>query len=291
METLLDLTAGTIGGCTGIIVGQPIDTVKVRLQAMPGAFKGPVDCFFRTWREEGGRALFKGLTSPLVGNAPMNGLVFGGYGYTSRFLDDNLAPLPDGELSYTRISLSAAAAGSVQTVVACPTELVKCKLQVQSTTVQYAGPVDCFRKMVATNGWRRGLFQGFTLTFLRDVPGFAVYFVAYEAVKHALTPSNSEASVPAMLAAGAVAGVLTWGLTYPFDVLKSRVQTVPDSAPASELKMLPVARKLYEEAGWYGFTRGLLTTCVRAAPVNAVTFLVYEESKDWLASRFSVELH
>jgi hypothetical protein len=33
-EPLKDLTAGIVGGCSGIVAGQPFDTVKVRLQAM-----------------------------------------------------------------------------------------------------------------------------------------------------------------------------------------------------------------------------------------------------------------
>jgi hypothetical protein len=52
----IDLCAGTIGGCSGIIAGGPFDTIKVRLQAAaPGVFQGPVDCFLKTVRREGVR--------------------------------------------------------------------------------------------------------------------------------------------------------------------------------------------------------------------------------------------
>ena len=66
-----DLGAGTFGGCAGITFGQPLDTIKVRLQARPGRFRGITDCALRTVKHEGMRGLFKGLVPPLAGNAPL----------------------------------------------------------------------------------------------------------------------------------------------------------------------------------------------------------------------------
>lgn len=43
----------------------------------------------KTVRQEGVLALFKGLTSPLVGNAPLNAIVFGAFGQCQRFLNQN----------------------------------------------------------------------------------------------------------------------------------------------------------------------------------------------------------
>jgi solute carrier family 25 carnitine/acylcarnitine transporter 20/29 len=45
IATLKDLTAGTVGGCAGIVAGQPLDTIKVRMQTQDKAnvlFRGPV---------------------------------------------------------------------------------------------------------------------------------------------------------------------------------------------------------------------------------------------------------
>lgn len=38
------LISGTIAGVSGILVGQPLDTIKVRLQAMHGKYTGPWHC-------------------------------------------------------------------------------------------------------------------------------------------------------------------------------------------------------------------------------------------------------
>ena len=44
------------------------DTIKVRLQTSEKAqFRGPLDCFLQTVKNEGARGLYKGSTPPLVG--------------------------------------------------------------------------------------------------------------------------------------------------------------------------------------------------------------------------------
>lgn len=71
---------------------------------------------------------------------------------------------------------------------------------------------------------------------------------------------------------------LQWGFTYPLDVLKSRIQTLPDSAPPHATGIAVNAAAILRESGYRGFTVGLSTTLVRAVPTNAITFLVYEHS-------------
>ena len=87
IEIVRDLTAGTLGGCAGIVSGQPLDTIKVRLQAPAAsgqAFRGIAHCAAETDRFEGVRGLFKGMVPPLVGNAPLNAILFAANGVAVR---------------------------------------------------------------------------------------------------------------------------------------------------------------------------------------------------------------
>jgi hypothetical protein len=60
-STLASLIAGSAGGATQVLVGQPLDTIKTRAQiAPPGLFKGPTDIAVQTVRKEGFLALYKG---------------------------------------------------------------------------------------------------------------------------------------------------------------------------------------------------------------------------------------
>ena len=64
------------------------------------------------------------------------------------------------------------------------------------------------------------MFRGFLPTLLREVPAFSVYFASYELM------TRGEEQVPTwrLLLAGGMAGTASWVLTYPVDVIKSRVQ-------------------------------------------------------------------
>lgn len=298
--TLIDLTAGTLGGCSGIVIGQPLDTVRVRLQSQETrVYKHSVDALLKITRQEGPRALFQGMTSPLVGNAPMNAVVFGAYGNAKRFLDDTF-PRPTKNYAgrtkpqYANIYLAGAWAGALQSLVTSPVEMVKCRLQVQNNTTPtvtttgtptsanppsqlYKGPLDCLRRVYATQGIRRGVFRGLLATFWRDSPTYGLYFCANEYVKWYLGPDDDSAcSIPVQLLAGATAGVVSWLATYQFDIVKTIIQTLPEDTPKEKLTIRYQFRHLYQTHGAQFFFRGLGPTLIRAAPVNAVTLIVYE---------------
>jgi len=85
-----------------------------------------------------------------------------------------------------------------------------------------------------------------------------------------------------MLLAGGVAGIATWLVPYPFDVLCSQIRTMPLRTPPAQLRMMTVSREGLAREGYRFFTRGLSTTLIRSVPVNAVALFVYEDTLAWL---------
>jgi hypothetical protein len=175
-------------------------------------------------------------------------------------------------------------------------EHVKCRLQVQtskkSTAFRYKGPTQAVRHIVNNHGWRK-LYQGWWVTLWREVPAFGLYFAVYDYLKdraNALlaaqessannnrpwsAPSHSHTWLASAVAGGS-AGAITWGLVYPVDIVKSRIQTMPLDTPAHELSMWRVAAKMVAQHGWKHLWRGLGITLIRAFPVNGTIFPVYE---------------
>lgn len=48
-------------GCAGVLAGQPLDTVKVRLQTQSaGKYRGIIHCMTSIVKKEGARGLYKG---------------------------------------------------------------------------------------------------------------------------------------------------------------------------------------------------------------------------------------
>src|SRR6266581_4366689 len=89
------------------------------------------------------------------------------------------------------------------------------------------------------------------------------------------------------LLAGGAAGIIGWLGTFPFDVIKTRMQAYGIStgtgSSAGEGTLWRAARELYAEAGGGGsggrmgvFWRGFVPTIVRAVPVNMAVFGTFE---------------
>ena len=73
------------------------------------------------------------------------------------------------------------------------------------------GPLGLTRQLLNTEGVP-GLYRGLTATFVREIPGYFFFFLAYEGVRELLKPEGgSRADVGALgtVSAGAVAGVVS----------------------------------------------------------------------------------
>lgn len=123
-----------------------------------------------------------------------------------------------------------------------------------------------------------GLFRGNVAAFWRDAPITGAYFCTYEAVKYGLSEDPGNPTMLSKLVGGGLAGIVCWLPTYPFDVIKSQIQVLPEGTSYDEARLSNQMRHWYRREGWRFFVRGLGPTLVRAVPVNAATLYIYEES-------------
>lgn len=205
--------------------------------------------------------LYRGMSSPIAGVAFVNAIVFGVYGNTQRKLSE-----PDALHTHF---LAGAIAGIAQSPVCSSMELAKTRLQLQSSSGErFSGPVECLRYIYRGEGLR-GIFKGLGITFLREAPGYGTYFLTYEA----LTRSNSSTPISTfqMLMAGGLAGTSSWVVTYPIDVIKSRLQADITGRYSGAVDCL---RQSISAEGYACLFRGLNSTIIRAFPTNAATFTV-----------------
>ncbi|KAI0782823.1 mitochondrial carrier [Abortiporus biennis] len=285
IDPTLDFVAGTIAGSAALAVGFPFDTVKVRFQnpSVLARYRSTFHALTTIIREEGPRTLFRGISSPLITAAPLNGLVFSSYRFfmTSQVNDG-------AEPSLTQITLAGAGSGIVASVITTPMELVKIH---QQSLISKAGdkPITSWAvtlRILKKYGIR-GLYRGITSTALRDI-GYGTYFAAYEATIRYFpplinkshdpnSPSAATDSWPTLLLAGGLAGIAGWVVTFPFDVVKTRIQSTFSTDidnPYRNTWSACVAS--YKAEGPGVFFRGLAPTLVRAIPVNMVTFATFE---------------
>ncbi|KAF5965279.1 ornithine transporter [Fusarium bulbicola] len=300
-----DFWAGYLSGAVGIIIGNPLDVIKVRLQAQyTSPVTNPPVCSIPTGttaaastinqgasfstRYLGSYAsLVTGTAAPILGYGALNALLFVSYNRTEAALNGVFST--SGNLWNTW--LAGAVGGLATWVVSTPTELIKCRAQLASSPISSWA----ITKDIWKNEGTRGLYFGGTVTAIRDSVGYGFYFWSYELTTRWLAAEQGEETslqheAAKVLLCGGLAGVATWASIFPLDVVKTRVQaqtlggqaeTTPLLRPnvASQTKRagaIQVAREAYREGGSRVFFRGLTVCSVRAFIVNAVQWAVYE---------------
>lgn len=84
-EALKNITFGSIAGMVGKVIEYPFDTVKVRLQSQPDhlplLYKGPLDCFKKSLKNDGVLGIYRGISAPMVGAAVETSCLFFSVGF------------------------------------------------------------------------------------------------------------------------------------------------------------------------------------------------------------------
>ncbi|KAK3649947.1 hypothetical protein LTR56_006534 [Elasticomyces elasticus] len=289
-----DFWAGYLSGAVGIVVGNPLDILKTKLQA--GAASPLVETHIipapdqaRSRRAFIWTSWLRGAAAPILGYGALNALLFMTYNRSLALLNTgNISDRPSGWTIWT-----AGALGGLATFfVSAPTELVKCRAQVSTqSSIEVT-------KALWKQGKLPGLYMGGGITSVRDAVGYGFYFWSYELAKRAVSTEEDSPNQRALkvLLCGGLAGVVTWTSIFPMDALKTRVQTwdlmshtqPPNAGVAQPLlggqsltnplrpSTLRIAKDMYAAEGVSVFFRGLGICNVRAFIVNAVQWAVYE---------------
>jgi len=79
-----DCAAGAASGFAMVLTSHPFDTIKVRMQMGEPSIMA---CIKHIYKNEGIRAFYKGMSSPLFSGGFLNASVFMSYEYYRRFFD------------------------------------------------------------------------------------------------------------------------------------------------------------------------------------------------------------
>ena len=133
------------GGAISIVVGQPMDTVKVKLQTYPSMYTGAIQCFKKTYRNEGVPGLFQGTVPAIAAAVGEMSVLFMCYGQCQKLVCRVSGTERISELTPIQNATSGFVAAFFSSFVLCPTELVKCRLQAMTEVTAVAK--DMTRKM------------------------------------------------------------------------------------------------------------------------------------------------
>lgn len=314
-QTGRDLFAGAMGGIAQVLIGQPFDIVKVRLQTT-SQYQGALDAALQINKHEGPLAFYKGTLTPLIGIGACVSVQFGGFHAARRYFENsNAKATGKTDLTLGQYYTAGALAGVANTVLSSPIEHVRIRLQTQphaavASQRLYPSPWACIKTLSspACGGITLGLYRGTSITLVREAQAYGCWFLAYEwmvanDVSRRGLKSRSELETWRLGVYGGLAGEALWLGSYPFDIIKSRMQSdglLPPgslssahSAPSKSVQAIPEERRqmmkervftstrhciaqTYKEGGILGFYRGIGPTLLRAMPVSGATFVVAE---------------
>lgn len=299
-----DFWAGYVSGAIGIIVGNPLDLIKTRVQAGDTATRASSPASLSSTFHNAS-TLVRGATAPILGYGALNAILFVTYNRTLSYLDPLHTPnSPSTDLA--KIYAAGCVGGLATFIVSAPTELIKCRAQVARDTAGSAGTASSTSSLtIAKEIWKqrglRGLYFGGAITSVRDAVGYGFYFWSYEISRQMLASRTTEtgearsSSAMEVLLCGGIAGMVTWASIFPLDMIKTRVQTQPfltaserspllrgnvgaaEALTSAQTKgAIQIAREVYRNEGLSVFFKGLGVCTVRGFIVNAVQWFVYE---------------
>lgn len=187
------LLAGMSTGAVGAVLANPMDVIKVRLQAESGSVQsgvyvtglrqgqppspGFVVSAWRLARVEGIReGLFRGVGANCMRASLVTSGQLASYDQTKLLLAANaVGPLKDEK---ARIMAASAVAGLVAATVAAPVDLIRSRIMDDARCAggsesKYNGTLDCIVKTVRAEG-PFAMWKGWTPSYLRLGPHFMV---------------------------------------------------------------------------------------------------------------------
>ena len=207
-----DIIAGTAVGVCQIIIGYPIDTIKVLIQNK------------QQWMGLNLKSYYKGYKYPFIGSMTYNMLAFPIYERTIHITKSNFI------------------SGFLRGIIISPFVFLIDIGKIKNQTGSKLTIKDLYNT------------KGFYSNLLRESLASGIYFSSYHYCKSDLHYS--------ILLSGGIAGLATWTLTYPIDVIRTR----------QIAQNISITKSIHQRNLWKGY----IPCAIRAVLVNSISFYVYE---------------
>ncbi|KAL9940017.1 hypothetical protein V8E36_000722 [Tilletia maclaganii] len=279
----ISMLAGAFAGITEHAALYPVDLIRTRMQVLSAApsatYTSISQALSRISSAEGARALWRGVSSVILGAGPAHAIHFGMY--------ETVKDLTGGNREGHQFA-STAVAGASATIAADafmnPFDVIKQRMQQHGST--YRSVASCAKHVYATEGLR-AFYISYPTTLAITVPFTAAQFSVYEWAKKVLNPSERYSPVTHAVSGG-FAGAVAAAITNPLDVAKTLLQTRGSSQDEQIRRangMLEAIRIIHAREGMKGFARGIVPRVLTFMPSNALCWLSYEGFRFFLNER------
>ena len=308
-KTALRLAAGVLSTVVVRTLLAPMERIKLEYQLNRSML--PVGAAFRkVMAAEGTRGFWRGNAINLLRVCPYKSINFAAFD-AYRGVAVALSPGGPHDVDKALLAFAGAAAG-VTSVCSCfPMDVVRTRLLVAGGMRKYGGLRNCVRRMFQKEGIG-GFYRGFLPAIIAMTPNGAVYYTVYDRLKSrrlealkkretrdAATRPGSRISEPHrgpvrveqryMMLFGALAGAAAEFSTYPFEVIRRRMQLQGGQGTMSQVvgrralrRMTATVRIITKNHGLKGLYIGCLPSVAQVLPSAALGYYSYEMFKIWL---------
>ncbi|KAI4112449.1 MAG: hypothetical protein LQ345_006407 [Seirophora villosa] len=279
-----------------------------------GSWFGVVTAMRDINRQSGVRGLFRGHSATLLRIFPYAAIKFLAYEQIRAVL----IPSKQYETPLRRL-FSGAFAGVTSVFVTYPLEVVRVRLAFETKEVgrsslrsicaqiyheqpprivhssAVAAAVPAAAAAAAPRSGLINFYRGFSSTLAGMLPYAGMSFLTHDTAgdwlrlptlaPYTTTANPKNASAPpilrywAELLAGGFAGLVSQTASYPFEVVRRRMQVGGAVGDGHRLGMAETTARVWAERGWRGFFVGLSIGYFKVVPMAAVSFYVYERGK------------
>jgi solute carrier family 25 2-oxodicarboxylate transporter 21 len=253
----------------------PLDVVKTRTQLSTAKSMGVLETLRSIVKNEGFRTLYRGIVSPILAEAPKRAIKFSSNEIYKPFFTDS-----KGNISWRGSGVAGAMAGMTETIINCPFELVKVRLQAKENKALYGSTINAVFKIVKTEG-PLALYKGFEPQNWRNAVWNGAYFAMIPSFKKFMGKPKSKYDGWAKgFVCGFIAGGISTTLNTPFDVVKSRIQN-QKGVELTYVWSIPSLIKIYSDEGLKALYKGLAARMFRLAPGGGIMIVVFDIVGDY----------
>ncbi|KAF9236297.1 mitochondrial carrier domain-containing protein [Melanogaster broomeanus] len=294
--------AGGLAGCVAKTAVAPLDRVKILFQASnpdfqkyAGSWTGAYRAGLSIYRDAGARGLLQGHSATLLRIFPYAAIKFMAYDQWRALL----IPTRDHETN-TRRFLAGALAGMTSVTLTYPLELIRVRMAFHSNIANKSGRPSFLRAMSliyhesapstlpsstpAAAATTKHIFErlpilkfyrGFTVTMVGMIPYAGTAFLTWDFLRAYFYPITHDKPGTRC----AVSGLVSQTVSYPFEVVRRRMQVGGLTSPDRWLGWGETIRAVYASGGWRGFYVGLSIGYLKIIPMTGISFAAWQGFK------------
>lgn len=166
-------------------------------------------------------------------------------------------------------------------------DTVKTRQQGASHISKYSNTIPAYLTILKEEGFRKGLYGGYSAAMLGSFPSAAIFFFTYESTKRICIDEYGFNETLTYLGGGFLGDFVSSIFYVPSEVLKTRLQLQGRynnphfNSGYNYTSLFDAINKIIRQEGWQTLFFGYKATLVRDLPFSALQFAFYEEFRRW----------